>query len=567
MSRAAPSVPDIAVGCVARLLSAWTLAATAGHAPAQSCVAYTTGFEATTDPADLDEGELRVSWCLAGATRSATGFCPTGATLKLDAAADDPVVLVSTGALGCAAIEIEFRYAQFAATGTVVRVGTTDATTVSCSAATPVAVGVLSATGGVCTVFSATVPLGAATGVVVRLDHGANGNAVLIDDFTVRRVGCCDAGTHPCCEPGSPACADAAVSACVCATDPYCCEVAWDAQCVAEVESLGCGSCAPEPPPCESVFLADFGSVYSGLPVCTTFPSLFESCEGAAPFLTSSLGCAGAGDMALRFAQGFPYSSASTRCLDLSGLVRPLLSFRYSKQPGTSGPRVEYSLDGSAWTTGWTAPVAFEGPCAEVVLDRGPIAAEPSVRFRFSSGSSVSNLATFDDIALVEGDAGPHGCCETGGPGCDDPGTSACTCAIDAYCCETEWDVVCAALATIHCGAACEGLPVCGSPTAGDCREARPTPACDDAGCCLEVCAADAYCCEVEWDAICAKSAAARCEPPARAPGDVDGDGLVDAADIARLLAAWGTADAAADLDGDGVVGASDLAVILAHWT
>ncbi len=53
-------------------------------------------------------------------------------------------------------------------------------------------------------------------------------------------------------------------------------------------------------------------------------------------------------------------------------------------------------------------------------------------------------------------------------------------------------------------------------------------------------------------------------------PGDLDGDGDVDAADLAGLLAAWGpcppTAACAADLDGDGEAGPADLAILLANW-
>jgi hypothetical protein len=48
---------------------------------------------------------------------------------------------------------------------------------------------------------------------------------------------------------------------------------------------------------------------------------------------------------------------------------------------------------------------------------------------------------------------------------------------------------------------------------------------------------------------------------------DLDGDGGVGAADLATLLARWGTSDAAADLDADGIVGAADLAAMLAAWT
>ncbi len=47
---------------------------------------------------------------------------------------------------------------------------------------------------------------------------------------------------------------------------------------------------------------------------------------------------------------------------------------------------------------------------------------------------------------------------------------------------------------------------------------------------------------------------------------DLDASGVVDAADLAILLAAWGTMGSPADIDGDGVVGAGDLAFLLAAW-
>jgi outer membrane protein assembly factor BamB len=47
--------------------------------------------------------------------------------------------------------------------------------------------------------------------------------------------------------------------------------------------------------------------------------------------------------------------------------------------------------------------------------------------------------------------------------------------------------------------------------------------------------------------------------------GDLDGNGVVDAADLAALLSAWGGAGAA-DLDGSGAVDAADLAALLSAW-
>lgn len=49
-------------------------------------------------------------------------------------------------------------------------------------------------------------------------------------------------------------------------------------------------------------------------------------------------------------------------------------------------------------------------------------------------------------------------------------------------------------------------------------------------------------------------------------PGDVDGDGIVGAADLAILLGQWG-GKGSADIDGDGVVGAADLAILLGAWS
>ncbi len=52
--------------------------------------------------------------------------------------------------------------------------------------------------------------------------------------------------------------------------------------------------------------------------------------------------------------------------------------------------------------------------------------------------------------------------------------------------------------------------------------------------------------------------------------GDLNGDGFVDAADLAILLGEWGavcTAGCTADLNGDGTVDAADLALLLGAWS
>ena len=57
------------------------------------------------------------------------------------------------------------------------------------------------------------------------------------------------------------------------------------------------------------------------------------------------------------------------------------------------------------------------------------------------------------------------------------------------------------------------------------------------------------------------------CPEVVSTPGDLDGDGVVNAADLSILLSAWGGADPNADIDGNGVVGAADLTVLLGNWS
>jgi hypothetical protein len=49
-------------------------------------------------------------------------------------------------------------------------------------------------------------------------------------------------------------------------------------------------------------------------------------------------------------------------------------------------------------------------------------------------------------------------------------------------------------------------------------------------------------------------------------PGDLDGDGMVNGADLATLLANWNASLSIADLNGDGIVDGADLASMLALW-
>ncbi len=55
------------------------------------------------------------------------------------------------------------------------------------------------------------------------------------------------------------------------------------------------------------------------------------------------------------------------------------------------------------------------------------------------------------------------------------------------------------------------GVCACGIPGTGDCCEGNDTPFCDDDACCILVCDLDAFCCDKNWDGLCASLAEDNC--------------------------------------------------------
>lgn len=92
-------------------------------------------------------------------------------------------------------------------------------------------------------------------------------------------------------------------------------------------------------------------------------------------------------------------------------------------------------------------------------------------------------------------------------PGCANVDCCNRVCAAQPDCCGTDWDAGCVALALAACSH-------CGDDAAGSCCQANGTPGCADEGCCSQVCSTDPYCCDFEWDALCAASATRTCGCP-----------------------------------------------------
>ena len=72
----------------------------------------------------------------------------------------------------------------------------------------------------------------------------------------------------------------------------------------------------------------------------------------------------------------------------------------------------------------------------------------------------------------------------------------------------------------------------CGPGNGGDCCMAQTaSPGCDDADCCVAVCAADGFCCAVNWDSICATAALLEplCDEGSCVPVGCVTDGVLEA--------------------------------------
>ena len=110
-------------------------------------------------------------------------------------------------------------------------------------------------------------------------------------------------------------------------------------------------------------------------------------------------------------------------------------------------------------------------------------------------------------IALVTcrscGDPATGACdAANGTPYCDDQPCCEAVCAVDPACCASAWTQACVALEAGLCNG-------CGGAGTGSCCEANGTPFCDDGTCCDLVCDLAPFCCLSEWDTTCAAIAGA----------------------------------------------------------
>ncbi|MCA9283868.1 MAG: hypothetical protein KDA22_01540, partial [Phycisphaerales bacterium] len=90
------------------------------------------------------------------------------------------------------------------------------------------------------------------------------------------------------------------------------------------------------------------------------------------------------------------------------------------------------------------------------------------------------------------------------GPGCGEVACCETVCAFDPVCCDSEWDEVCVEEAAELCA----GIPC---PMEGNCFEAHEGAGCEIEDCCFFTCEFDSFCCNANWDWICAEEAGRLC--------------------------------------------------------
>jgi CSLREA domain-containing protein len=181
--------------------------------------------------------------------------------------------------------------------------------------------------------------------------------------------------------------------------------------------------------------------------------------------------------------------------------------------------------------------------------------------------ATATDMATYDTSEFSPCQAVTSAACGPGADSCYVDhltvgcSSSACcnlVCDLDAYCCQTMWDPLCVQEALDLCGQ-------CGTLGAGPCHLSNSSPGCYEDDCCATVCAVDAFCCNTRWDSVCADEARSMCTLACLADCGANPDGVVDVTDLLAVLAQWGNTSPC-DTDDSGTTDVTDLLKVLGDW-
>ncbi len=337
----------------------------------------------------------------------------------------------------------------------------------------------------------------------------------------------CGPGAGPCDQPnGTPGCEDVECCELICSQDPFCCDVEWDQLCAdAAIEQCG----APDP-----VGACCVGAdclVLTAADCAAQGGEYFGDGSACTPELCAPPAICGPGAGPCNQPNGTP-GCEDVECCELICSQDPFCCDNQWDQL-CANQAIEQCGAFGACCLGVDCLVLTAADCA---AQGGEY---------FGDGSACTpDLCT--PPAICGPGAGP--CDEPNGtPGCDDVECCELICSQDPFCCDNQWDQICANAAINQCdapdpvGACCLGVdclvltaadcaaqggdyfgdgsactpelcapPAC-DPDAGSCVTPNGTPGCEDIECCELICSQDPFCCDVEWDQICATSALNEC--------------------------------------------------------
>ncbi len=370
--------------------------------------------------------------------------------------------------------------------------------------------------------------------------------------------GGCPASGNDCCAAGSgPGCSDVDCCNTVCAADPFCCDTAWDSICAGGAAAMCgdlCGGGGTNDDCADRITIGEGDTAYNtagattdGLPTgpaCVFFGNdiinndlwyNFVAPPGCTTVTVST--CGSVGDSELAVYEGCdlgncPPAQAPVACNDDACGLLSQVTF-----PATEG--VCYKIRVGTFSAGGVSSgnlnvtcgeppsacdsavndccVAGGGPgctnsnpnCCEAICAADPFCCDVAWD-SLCSGAAVADDVNCDCEAPMPCLTSTNDCCAAGvGPGCNQPDCCMAICAADPFCCDVAWDGLCAGAALTNPACVCE-LPEC-PPNNNDCCVASPdgTPGCNNTNpdCCGTICVADSFCCAIAWDGLCAMAA------------------------------------------------------------
>eukprot|EP01095_Lingulamoeba_sp_RSL-Kostka_P011073 TRINITY_DN4131_c0_g1_i1.p1 TRINITY_DN4131_c0_g1~~TRINITY_DN4131_c0_g1_i1.p1 ORF type:complete len:592 (-),score=218.82 TRINITY_DN4131_c0_g1_i1:66-1841(-) len=270
-----------------------------------------------------------------------------------------------------------------------------------------------------------------------------------------------DAATDlSCCKAHfSGGCDDPVIEQCVCSKNSTCCYNSWDSQCVQHVANYGCGDCATGPC-CEAhgqrgCQNRDISTCVCKIDKTCCTDSWTEDCVD----LVNSSEC------------GVCKGEDSDCC-----------------SPHDYGKCEDSDI--------YNCVCNYDVFCCDVLWDQGCVQAVDL----FECGQCGGEGYEYDDDE--DDDSPSSDCCETHNTGgCSDGEISDCVCEVDTYCCSSVWDSVCVdEVSDFGCSSECGGDIY--NPS--DCCFGHPYPGCDQSSIQQCVCNADSFCCDSQWDEVCA---------------------------------------------------------------